>query len=68
MNIYAIYKGEKFLFEGTTKECANFLKVKENTIYFLNNICYKKRIETKRKNGKSRNCLEAVCLERRKSK
>lgn len=41
--IYAIYKGDKFIFEGTAKECANHLGVKEKTIYFYNTPSNKKR-------------------------
>lgn len=31
---YAVYKGEKFLCEGTSKECAEYLGVRRDTIYF----------------------------------
>lgn len=30
--IYAVYKGEEFLCEGTSRECAEFLGVKMETI------------------------------------
>lgn len=33
--IYAIYKGEKFLFEGTAKECAEYFGIKEETVWWL---------------------------------
>lgn len=32
--IYAVYKGEDFLFEGTAKECAEHFGVKEDTVWF----------------------------------
>lgn len=35
-NIYAIYKGENFLFEGTAKECVEHFGVKEKTVWFWN--------------------------------
>ncbi len=45
MKIYAVYKGEKNLIDGTAKECADFLGVKESTVRFWNTKTYKKRIE-----------------------
>lgn len=35
MKIYAIYKGENFLFEGTAKECAEHFGIKEKTVWWL---------------------------------
>lgn len=35
MKVYAIYKGEKFLFEGTAKECAEHFGIKKETIWWL---------------------------------
>ena len=32
--VYAIYKGDTFLFEGTAKECAEYFGVKEKTVWF----------------------------------
>ena len=40
---YAIYKGDKFLFIGTKKECAEYLKVKEHSITFYMSPTYQKR-------------------------
>lgn len=40
---YAIYKGDKFLFIGTKKECAEYLKVKERSISFYMSPAYRKR-------------------------
>ena len=42
---YAIYKGDKFLFVGTKKECAEFLKVKEDTISFYTTPTHKSRVK-----------------------
>ena len=42
-NYYAIYKGDKFLYLGTIKQCAEYLGVKENTIKFYTMPTYKKR-------------------------
>ena len=55
MKIYAIYKGEENLFDGTARECAEKLGVSINTIHFWNTTTYKKRIDSLRKSGKARN-------------
>lgn len=39
--IYALYKGDNNLIDGTVKELAQFLKVKEKTILFYNSPTYK---------------------------
>lgn len=39
--IYALYKGDNNLIDGTIKELAQFLKVKEKTILFYNSQTYK---------------------------
>ena len=57
---YAIYKGDKFLYMGTAKECAKYFNVKEKTIFFLANKTYRKRIEERRK---SRNAMIAIVVE-----
>ena len=33
MTIYAVYKGENFLFEGTAKECAEHFNVKRDASF-----------------------------------
>ena len=43
-NIYALYRGEKFLAIGTKKELAELLGVKVETISFYGTPAYKKRI------------------------
>ena len=63
MNIYAVYKGEEFLCEGTAKECAKHLGVSSSTICFWNSNAYKKRIRSLRKSGKERNCRLAIVIE-----
>lgn len=42
---YAVYKGDKFLFIGTSKECAKFFNVKVKTIQFITTKTYKKRMQ-----------------------
>lgn len=39
--IYALYKGDVNLLDGTVKELAQYLKVKEKTIRFYNSPTYK---------------------------
>lgn len=43
MKYYALYWGDKFLALGTRKELAEYLGVKERTIYFYTTEVYKKR-------------------------
>ena len=42
MNIYAVYKGDKFLFMGTSKECAKYFGVKQKTVWFWHSPANKK--------------------------
>lgn len=60
--IYAIYKGEDFIFEGTSKECAEYLNIKIKTVQFYNTQAYKRRWQTKKKNGKERNRIIAIVI------
>lgn len=41
--IYALYKGEKYICDGTLYQLANFLGVKERTIRFYMTPTYEKR-------------------------
>lgn len=34
MKIYAVYKGNNYLMQGTVKELADYFKVKEKTVYW----------------------------------
>lgn len=43
--MYALYKGDQFLFLGTMKEIAEHRGVQLETIRFLNTTAYKKRTE-----------------------
>lgn len=43
---YAIYKGEKVLFIGTSKECAEHFNVTRKTVYFWATPANKKRADT----------------------
>lgn len=61
--IYAVYKGEKFLFEGTAKQCARYFNVKEKTIKFWTTKSYFQRINKPTKKGKERNCKLAIVIE-----
>lgn len=63
MKIYAIYKGDEFLFVGTAKECAKHFNIRNETVYFWNTQCYKKRISTLKRNGKERNCIRSIVVE-----
>ena len=51
---YAVYKGDKFLFVGTIKECAEHFKVKRDTVIFWATPSNFKRIEQAGK-GRTKN-------------
>ena len=40
---YALYKGDKFLYQGTKQDLAKYLGVSEDTIYFYTTPAYKRR-------------------------
>lgn len=42
-NIYALYKGDKFLDLGTADDLAKYLNVTKRTILFYNSKVYKER-------------------------
>ncbi len=44
--IYAVYKGDKFIYMGTKEECAEHLGVKRDTIVFYSSPTYQKRAKT----------------------
>ena len=48
-NIYAVYKGEKFLDLGTAEELAKRFKVKKETVWFWNSPANKRKDKKKRK-------------------
>lgn len=43
--VYALYKGDEFIMIGTQKELADYLGVKENTIYFYSTPTYMRRTD-----------------------
>lgn len=45
MRIYALYKGDKWLLDGTKQELADYLKVKIRTIDFYMSKIYEKRTD-----------------------
>lgn len=46
---FAIYKGDKLLTIGTSKQCAEALGVKVDTIYYYKSATYQKRGSGKNK-------------------
>lgn len=49
MKEYAIYKGERMLFIGTSKECAEHFNVTQKTVYFWATPTQVKRDKRNRK-------------------
>lgn len=47
-NIYALYKGEKFITEGTKEEIAKVQGCKVKTISFLATNVYKRRMKARK--------------------
>lgn len=43
--IYAVYKGDRFITEGTTEEICKHLGIKKQTFYFYRTKCRAKRIK-----------------------
>lgn len=62
MKIYAIYKGEKFLCEGTSRQCAEYLGVKPETIRFWSTAVNKRRAAGKTRYGKDRQRIIAIAI------
>lgn len=60
-NIYALYKGDEFIVDGTIKEIAKELNVKPSTIEFYKTPTYKKRGA---KDLKKRNRLELILMQK----
>lgn len=63
MNIYAVYKGDNFLYEGTAIECAKHFGVQRNTVYYWTTELNKKRRLGKTKKGKERNGKIAIIID-----
>lgn len=63
MNIYAIYRGEEFLYEGTSKECAKHFNVQVKTVRWWNTKANKIRASGKRKNGQEKQRIIAIVIE-----
>jgi hypothetical protein len=57
---YAIYRGDNFVYVGTSRECADFLKVDVKTLRHYASPAYKRRVE---KRKKSKAAVEVFRLE-----
>lgn len=44
--IYAVYKGEEFITEGTSDEICKELNIKKNTFYYLRSPHWEKRFKS----------------------
>ena len=49
-HIYALYKGDKFITEGTIKEIAEYTGLKESTIKYYGTNAYLKRVKPHKHN------------------
>lgn len=48
--VYALYKGETNLADGTLEQLANYLNVKKETVRYLAGKAYRKRIKDRLEN------------------
>lgn len=62
-NIYALYKGEKFITEGTKEEIAKIQGCKVKTISFLGTNVYKKRMAANKYKYKKPNHLILIKID-----
>ena len=64
-NIYARYKGEENIMDGTLDEIARARHIKRATLQYMLTAVYRRRVNEPSKNGKRRCRLELVLIERR---
>lgn len=64
-NIYALYKGEENIMDGTLDEIARARHIKRATLQYMLTAVYRRRINEPSKNGERRCRLELVLIERR---
>lgn len=62
-NIYALYKGDKFITEGTKKEIAEAIGCKIKTISFLATNIYKQRMKNRKKKHRKPNHLILIKID-----
>lgn len=62
-NIYALYRGDEYIMDGTLDEIAHARHVKRNSVQWMLHPSYLRRCALKRKNGKERVCLTLTLIE-----
>ena len=67
-NIYALYKGEENIMDGTLDEIARARHIKRDTVQYMLTAAYRRRVNEPSKDGKRRCRLELVLVERRHHK
>lgn len=67
-NIYALYKGEENIMDGTLDEIARARHIKRDTVQYMLTAAYRRRVDESSKDGKRRCRLELVLVERRHRK
>ena len=67
-NIYALYKGEENIMDGTLDEIARARHIKRDTVQYMLTAAYRRRVNEPSKDGKRRCRLELVLIERRHHK
>ena len=64
-NIYALYKGEENIMDGTLDEIARARHIKRDTVQYMLTAAYRRRVNEPSKDGKRRCRLELVLIEKR---
>jgi hypothetical protein len=62
-NIYALYKGDKFITEGTKEEIAEYRGCTVKTISFLATNIYKQRMKNRKRKNKRPNHLVLIRID-----
>lgn len=62
MKIYAVYKGDEFLFMGTLTECAEHFKVKRKTISYWTSAVNRRRILQNKKEKSRINSKRKIAI------
>lgn len=55
--IFAVYKGDEYIMDGTLQEIAEARGIALNSAKFMTYPCYRKRIEERKKNNPDSECV-----------
>lgn len=61
--VFALYRGDEYVMDGTINEIAAKRHVKKETLLWMLSPTYQRRLARKRKDGKPRNMIALVMLD-----